>query len=80
MTILSVGGSSYNVEEMTSMLSTPANREMFIADVISYLREWKFNGLDFHFEKLGMHGSPPEDKTRFTELCQVHSLLLKYYG
>lgn len=53
------------------MLSTFANREKFIASVISLLRTHDFDGLDLFFLYPGLRGSPMHDRWTFLFLIEV---------
>lgn len=71
-TLLAVGGWNFGTQKMTAMLKTKSNRKEFVESSITFLRRSfrNFDGLDLHFMYPGGRGSPPEDKHRFTLLCQ----------
>jgi len=69
---LAIGGWTHGVDKFTQLVDNTADMNTFAGNVITYLRNINFDGLDLDWEYPAHRGSPPEDRERFTELCQVY--------
>ncbi|XP_034393735.1 acidic mammalian chitinase-like [Cyclopterus lumpus] len=69
-TLLAVGGMTFNIQKFSTMAADQQTRTTFIQSVIQLLRDNGFDGLNLDWRYPGGAGSQPQDKQRFTLLCQ----------
>ena len=77
-TIVAVGGWTFNDNDTvtqpvySAMVSTAANRATFIGNLLIFLLEYAFDGVDFDWEYPGApnRGGHPDDGINFTEFLK----------
>ncbi|KAF8457862.1 glycosyl hydrolases family 18-domain-containing protein [Kalaharituber pfeilii] len=75
--VIALGGWTFNDPGLTQrvfsdVVSTRQNRARFIANLLSFLRQFAFDGVDFDWEYPGAadRGGKPEDGVNFTKLLK----------
>lgn len=75
--IIAIGGWTHNdpgplQKVFSNMVSTKANRSKFIGNLMSFLRMYAFDGVDFDWEYPGAddRGGVPEDGVNFTQFLK----------
>uniref|UniRef100_A0A8D3AJG8 chitinase n=1 Tax=Scophthalmus maximus TaxID=52904 RepID=A0A8D3AJG8_SCOMX len=69
-TLLAVGGITFNEQKFSTMVSTQQYRTTFIQSAITLLRFYGFDGLNLDWRFPVTTGSQPDNKQKFTLLCQ----------
>lgn len=62
----------------SQMVLSSANRQTFINSVISFLREYEFDGLDIDWEYPANRGGSPQDKQYYSVFLEVCSLCYSF--
>ncbi|XP_074078512.1 chitotriosidase-1 isoform X2 [Macrotis lagotis] len=76
--LLAVGGWNFGTKKFTDMVARPETLQIFIQSVISFLRQYNFDGFDLDWEYPGSRDSPAIDKERFTALVEnLHNAFIE---
>ena len=62
-TLISIGGWNEGSNKYSDMVSSPANRKVFVESVLQFLKKHQFNGLDLDWEYPTMKASEGTDRT-----------------
>ncbi|GFS03528.1 chitinase-3-like protein 1 [Elysia marginata] len=68
--LLAVGGWLIGSQPFIPVVRSETSREVWIHNVVKYLRKHGFDGFDMDWEFPATRGSPPLDKFRFTQLMK----------
>ncbi|XP_034550763.1 chitinase-3-like protein 1 [Notolabrus celidotus] len=79
-TLLAVGGLTFSNQKFSAMVQTQKNRADFIKSVVNLLKTTGFDGLNLDWRNPGGAGGQPQDKQKFTELCEELNTALKAEG
>ncbi|XP_020785250.2 acidic mammalian chitinase-like [Boleophthalmus pectinirostris] len=67
-TMLAVGGPNFDNQKFSTMVAAANTRSSFITSAIALIKDNGFDGLNLDWQYPG--DGQPQDKTRFTSLCQ----------
>ncbi|KAF2261303.1 hypothetical protein CC78DRAFT_535764 [Lojkania enalia] len=85
-TVVALGGWTFNDNDtvtqpvFSNMVGSSSNRQKFIGNLLSFLRQYSFDGVDFDWEYPGApdRGGHPEDGANFvTFLSELHSAIAR---
>lgn len=68
--LLAVGGWLIGSQPFLPVVISEESRDIWIRNVVKYLRKHGFDGFDMDWEFPATRGSPPQDKFRFTQLMK----------
>lgn len=74
--LISVGGASDSGPKYSTLVSSTTNINKFVSSAVSFLKSYKFDGLDFDWEC----PSSPADKAGFSNLMIALKTAFKPYG
>jgi chitinase len=76
--LISIGGWFAKSTPFNKILMSDITRRQFIENALNFLRHWKFDGLDIHWEYPGAieYGATSDSKDKFTNFIRVSCFFL----
>ncbi|XP_033215238.1 acidic mammalian chitinase-like [Belonocnema kinseyi] len=69
-TIVSIGGWTEGSDQFTRVVSDSNLRARFVSNIVAFLKQYNFNGLDVDWEYPAQRGGKPSDKENFVILLR----------